>query len=101
MFYCFCYFIQQERGINLHESLNIDEETRYSSVYRRNAIDDGGSGELDDIVMNSQNSETFGGPSASSIKKFADSSHAKSSNATRMLSSSSMVFPQIITLTFI
>ncbi|KAJ6696151.1 ATAXIN-2-like protein [Salix koriyanagi] len=82
--------LAEERGINLHESLNIDEETRYSSVYRGNAIDDGGSGELDDIVMNSQNSETFGGPSASSIKKFADSSHAKSNDGTRMLSSSSM-----------
>ncbi|KAJ6706279.1 ATAXIN 2-RELATED [Salix purpurea] len=61
--------LAEERGINLHESLNIDEETRYSSVYRV---------------------KLFGGPSASSIKKFADSSHAKSNDGTRMLSSSSM-----------
>jgi hypothetical protein len=48
-------------------------------------------------VMNSHNSETFGGPSASSIKKLADLSHAKSNDGPRVLSSSSLVFPQIIT----
>ncbi|XP_024453823.1 polyadenylate-binding protein-interacting protein 3 isoform X4 [Populus trichocarpa] len=82
--------LAEERGINLHESCNIDEETRYSSVYRGGAIDDGGYEELDDIVMNSHNSETFGGPSASSIKKLADLSHAKSNDGPRVLSSSSL-----------
>jgi hypothetical protein len=97
LYYFFCQFIQQERGIHLHESFEVDEETRFSSVYRGGAIDDGGYEELDDIVMNSHNSETFGGPSASSIKKLADLSHAKSNDGPRVLSSSSLVFPQIIT----
>ncbi|XP_011040052.1 PREDICTED: polyadenylate-binding protein-interacting protein 4-like isoform X4 [Populus euphratica] len=82
--------LAEERGINLHESCNIDEETRYSSVYRGGAIDDGGYEELDDIVMNSHNSETFGGPSASSIKKLADLSHAKSNDGALVLSGSSL-----------
>jgi hypothetical protein len=95
--YFFCQFIQQERGIHLHESFEVDEETRFSSVYRGGAIDDGGHEELDDVVLSSLNSETFGGPSASSIKKSADLTHAKSNVGTRVLSTSSLVLSQIIT----
>ena len=48
-------------------------------------------------MSSSLNSETFGGPSASSIKKSADLTHAKSNVGTRVLSTSSLVFSQIIT----
>ncbi|CAK7356548.1 unnamed protein product [Dovyalis caffra] len=82
--------LAEERGIHLHESFDIDEETRFSSVYRGGAIDDGGCEELDHTVINSHDSETFGGPSSCSIKKSADLTQAKSNDGTRVLSSSSL-----------
>ncbi|XP_061948891.1 polyadenylate-binding protein-interacting protein 3-like isoform X4 [Populus nigra] len=82
--------LAEERGIHLHESFEVDEETRFSSVYRGGAIDDGGHEELDDVVLSSLNGETFGGPSASSIKKSADLTHAKTNVGTRVLSTSSL-----------
>ncbi|KAJ6308814.1 hypothetical protein OIU76_018410 [Salix suchowensis] len=81
--------LAEERGIHLDESFDVDEETRFSSVFRGGAIDDGGHEELDDVVLSSHSSETFGGPSASCNKKSAELTHAKSNVGTQVLSTSS------------
>ncbi|KAL4589266.1 hypothetical protein LXL04_002172 [Taraxacum kok-saghyz] len=46
--------LAEERGIRLHDKFDVDEETKYSSVFR-GAVDD----ENED-VLDSQNNETFG-----------------------------------------
>ncbi|KAL5700539.1 Polyadenylate-binding protein-interacting protein 3 [Ranunculus cassubicifolius] len=51
----------EERGLNFGEDFDVDEETRFSSVFR--GISDSGYEENEDIVLDSQNSETFGGSS--------------------------------------
>ncbi|KAJ6342520.1 hypothetical protein OIU78_010451 [Salix suchowensis] len=81
--------LAEERGIHLDESFDVDEETRFSSVFRGGAIDDGGHEELDDVVLSSHSSETFAGPSASCNKKSAELTHAKSNVGTQVLSTSS------------
>ncbi|KAL3840789.1 hypothetical protein ACJIZ3_025380 [Penstemon smallii] len=53
--------LAEERGIQLDGSLDIDEETRFSSVYR--GVDDSGYDEIEDILFDTQNDETFGGVS--------------------------------------
>ncbi|KAH8521132.1 hypothetical protein H0E87_002258 [Populus deltoides] len=50
--------LAEERGIHLHESFEVDEETRFSSVYRGGAIDDGGHEELDDDEVQCSQSST-------------------------------------------
>ncbi|KAK9078370.1 hypothetical protein SSX86_002427 [Deinandra increscens subsp. villosa] len=49
--------LAEERGIHFHDKFDLDEETKYSSVFR--GVDDSGYDENEDI-MDSQNSETFG-----------------------------------------
>ncbi|XP_073064528.1 polyadenylate-binding protein-interacting protein 4-like isoform X3 [Primulina eburnea] len=59
--------LAEERGIQLDGNFDIDEETRFSSVYR--VVDDGGYDEIEDILLDSQNDETFGVVSSSVIDK--------------------------------
>ncbi|WCJ39463.1 Polyadenylate-binding protein-interacting protein 3 [Euphorbia peplus] len=52
--------LAEERGIHLDETFDIDEETRFSSVYRGISVDDSGYEETEDIMLDSRNTETFG-----------------------------------------
>ncbi|KAI3803345.1 hypothetical protein L1987_31496 [Smallanthus sonchifolius] len=49
--------LAEERGIRLHDKFDVDEETKYSSVYR--GVDDSGYDENEDI-LDPQNSQTYG-----------------------------------------
>ncbi|KAF2323606.1 hypothetical protein GH714_036294 [Hevea brasiliensis] len=82
--------LAEERGIQLYENFDIDEETRFSSVYRGIVIDDSGYDETEDMMLDSRNSETFGGTSAPSTMKSADLTDGKSNGGARVLSSSSL-----------
>ncbi|KAK8946030.1 hypothetical protein KSP40_PGU009776 [Platanthera guangdongensis] len=50
--------LAEERGMQFHEGFDIDEENRYSAVYRQ--IDDGRFEESEDLSSDSCNTETFG-----------------------------------------
>ncbi|KAG8656484.1 polyadenylate-binding protein-interacting protein 3 isoform X3 [Manihot esculenta] len=82
--------LAEERGIHLDGNFDIDEETRYSSVYRGIGIDDSGYDETEDIMFDSHNSETFGAASASYTNESADLTHGRSNEVVRVLSSSSL-----------
>lgn len=83
--------------MNLHENFDIDEETRFSSVYRGSALDDSGYEEDEDIMLDSCNDETFGGSSGSVSQRPADLTSGKRSEAAQLSSSSSLVVvPQLI-----
>ncbi|CAI9261940.1 unnamed protein product [Lactuca saligna] len=56
--------LAEERGIHFHSSFDLDEETKYSSVFR--GVDDSGYDENEDI-WDSENNETFGNVSDSII----------------------------------
>ncbi|KAL2534177.1 Polyadenylate-binding protein-interacting protein 4 [Abeliophyllum distichum] len=58
--------LAEERGLQLNEQFELDEETRFSSVYR--GVDDSGCDEIEDM-LDSRNDETFGGVSRSVIRK--------------------------------
>ncbi|XP_020533952.1 polyadenylate-binding protein-interacting protein 3 isoform X3 [Jatropha curcas] len=82
--------LAEERGIHLHENFDIDEETRFSSVYRGTRADDSGYEETEDILLDSRNSETFGDAPASYSTKSMDLAHGKSDDRSQVLSSSSL-----------
>ncbi|EPS71769.1 hypothetical protein M569_02990 [Genlisea aurea] len=50
--------LAEERGLQINGNLDIDEETRFSSVYR--GVDASGCDEIDDLILNPRNDETFG-----------------------------------------
>ncbi|XP_009372375.2 polyadenylate-binding protein-interacting protein 3 isoform X1 [Pyrus x bretschneideri] len=77
----------EERGIHLH--VDIDEETRFSSVYRGEVVDDSGYDEDEDILLDTRNTETFGDSTGSLRKSSMDWTTGKSNN--RAPSSSSFV----------
>lgn len=62
--------LAEERGIHLNEDFDIDEETKFSSVFR--GVDDSGYEEDEEIVVDVRNSETFGGPSSCNSQSFSD-----------------------------
>ncbi|XP_040370900.1 polyadenylate-binding protein-interacting protein 3 isoform X2 [Rosa chinensis] len=62
----------EERGMQPYENFDIDEETRYSSVYRGEVVDDSGYDEDEDILLDSRNTETFGGSPGSEQKSSID-----------------------------
>lgn len=87
-----CTIIAQERGIHLNEDFDIDEETKFSSVYR--GVDDSGYEEDEEIVVDIRNSETFGGPSSSNSQSLSDLIGANSKDEARLSScTSSLVEP--------
>uniref|UniRef100_A0A5B7ASW3 Putative polyadenylate-binding protein-interacting protein 4 isoform X1 n=1 Tax=Davidia involucrata TaxID=16924 RepID=A0A5B7ASW3_DAVIN len=81
--------LAEERGIHLHENFDIDEETRFSSVFR--GFDDSGYDDNEDILLDSHNNETFGGASGSIVSRsFTDVTSGKSNDGGQVSSSSSM-----------
>lgn len=85
---------KQERGIEFHNKFDIDEETRFSSVFRGQVADDSAHDENEDISFNSRNLETFGGSPGSDIR-FADTFSGKCSDVASVSSSSSLVYIQL------
>ncbi|XP_022723210.1 polyadenylate-binding protein-interacting protein 4-like isoform X3 [Durio zibethinus] len=83
--------LAEERGFDLHDNLDIDEEMRFSSVYRGRGADDSGYEEEEDIMLDSHNIETFGDSSDSLSRKSVDFTCSQSSDGVRMPSSSSLV----------
>ncbi|XP_039070369.1 polyadenylate-binding protein-interacting protein 3-like isoform X1 [Hibiscus syriacus] len=81
----------EERGFDLHDNLDIDEEMRYSSVFRGRGFDDSGYEEEEDIMLDSHNIETFGDSSDSLSRGPADLTCFQSSDGARMPSSTSLV----------
>ncbi|KAF7814078.1 polyadenylate-binding protein-interacting protein 3-like isoform X1 [Senna tora] len=87
--------LAEERGFYLHKNFDIDEETRYSSVYRDKGVDDSGYDENEDIMLDSHNSETFGSTLASVIGGSGELTGGKGNDGARTSSNSSaMDFPQ-------
>ncbi|OVA08908.1 LsmAD domain [Macleaya cordata] len=66
--------LAEERGLHFLEDFNIDEETRFSSVFR--GFDDSGY-EEDEVILDSENTETFGASSSSLISKSSDLARGK------------------------
>ncbi|KAK4789428.1 hypothetical protein SAY86_016732 [Trapa natans] len=64
--------LAEERGLQLHEDFDVDEETRFSSVFRGRVADDSGYGEDEDILFNSRNTDTFGDSDAPITTGFSD-----------------------------
>ncbi|XP_023524688.1 polyadenylate-binding protein-interacting protein 3-like isoform X1 [Cucurbita pepo subsp. pepo] len=81
--------LAEERGIDLHDKFDIDEETRFSSVVRGKVADDSGYDENEEISFNSRNMETFGGSSGSDIM-FAGTFSGKCSDVASVSGSSSL-----------
>ncbi|XAR49903.1 hypothetical protein NMG60_11004083 [Bertholletia excelsa] len=82
--------LAEERGIHLPGNFDIDEETRFSSVYR--VADDSGYDEDEDILLDSRNSETFGDASGSvASRSIADLTSGKSNDGAQTSSCSSSV----------
>ncbi|CAI0461900.1 unnamed protein product [Linum tenue] len=71
--------LAEERGINLGEDFDGDEEVRFSSVIRGRGLDDSGYDEDEDILLDKRNTETFGDVPASSGAK-TDHLHRGTSN---------------------
>ncbi|XP_010534936.1 PREDICTED: polyadenylate-binding protein-interacting protein 3-like isoform X4 [Tarenaya hassleriana] len=65
--------IAEERGLQLNETFDTDEETKYSSVHRVEEFDDSGLKDEEDILLDSCNNLTFGDTSASDGNKSASS----------------------------
>ncbi|XP_056842003.1 uncharacterized protein LOC108862772 isoform X2 [Raphanus sativus] len=66
--------VAEERGLQLSEKSDIDEETKYSAVRRVDKFDDGGFNEEDDKLLDTCNDKNFGGSSTSSVQKSTSSS---------------------------
>lgn len=84
-------FSQQERG--LYHNFDIDEETRFSSVYRGKGVDDSGYDENEDRLLDSHNSETFDNIYGLVNKSPGEASGRKGSNGAQTWSNFSSVVP--------
>ncbi|XP_042510204.1 polyadenylate-binding protein-interacting protein 4-like isoform X2 [Macadamia integrifolia] len=72
--------LAEERGFCFHEDFDIDEETRFSSVFR--GVDDSGYEESEDTTLDSRNTETFGGSSGTAISiSFSDVARGRTDGA--------------------
>lgn len=81
--------------MHLYEDFDIDEETRFSSVYRGKGVDDSGHDARDDILIDSRNSETFCGMVAPVIKKSSDLANGEGNDGAQLSPDSSVkVFHQ-------
>ncbi|KAM6585350.1 hypothetical protein CsatB_012352 [Cannabis sativa] len=79
--------LAEERGFQLSGNLDIDEETRFSSVFRGKIADDSGYDE--DILVDSHNNDTFGDSCTSGISSSSsDWNKGKSNDGARASSSS-------------
>ncbi|KAL6000698.1 Polyadenylate-binding protein-interacting protein 3 [Asimina triloba] len=80
--------LAEERGINFSDDFDLDEESRFSSVFR--GVDDGRYEENEDTRLNDCNSETFGGSSlAVSGWSYSDVTSGKSNDGAQASSSCS------------
>ncbi|XP_060218350.1 polyadenylate-binding protein-interacting protein 4-like isoform X1 [Lycium barbarum] len=79
--------LAEERGIQLHENLEVDEETRFSAVVRE--VDDSGYDDCEDILLDSRNDETFQGVSSAMGKSSTDISSRKMNEGAQVSSRSS------------
>ncbi|GMH14220.1 hypothetical protein Nepgr_016061 [Nepenthes gracilis] len=71
--------LAEERGTYPHGNFEMDEETRFSSVFR--GVDDSGCDEDEDVMCDSRNTETFGNSSGpTSSRSFADMTSGKCYN---------------------
>lgn len=71
--------LAEERGTKLQDNLEIDEETRYSSVLRK--FDDSGIDDTEDILLDSWNYETFGSEhDSTNDNAFVESASWRSTN---------------------
>ncbi|XP_016478042.2 polyadenylate-binding protein-interacting protein 4-like [Nicotiana tabacum] len=68
--------LAEERGIQLHGNLEVDEETRFSAVVR--GVDDSGYDDCEDILVDSRNDETFTGTSVGKVVDGAEFSSRSS-----------------------
>ncbi|XP_014500982.1 polyadenylate-binding protein-interacting protein 3 [Vigna radiata var. radiata] len=80
--------LAEERGFHLHEDFDIDEETRFSSVYRGKRADDSGFDE--DVLFDTHSSDTFGGVFGSVVKRSGEISGGKGNDGARTLANSSV-----------
>lgn len=83
--------LAEERGLHLYDNFGLDEETRFSSVYRGKGFDDSGYEEDEEILLDSHNVETFGTSSASVSNRPATFTSSKSSERAVVPSSSSFM----------
>ncbi|PSR96935.1 Polyadenylate-binding protein [Actinidia chinensis var. chinensis] len=82
--------LAEERGFQLHENFDIDEETRFSSVFR--GVDDTGYDENENVMLDSCNIETFSSTLGSAVSMpFAVLTRAKSNGGAQLPSCSSTV----------
>jgi hypothetical protein len=89
-------YFSQERGLHLDEDFDIDEETRFSSVYRGEHVDDTYE-EDEDILFDSHNSETFCGIFGSVDERYGEIIGGEGNGGAHTLANSSfMVYPHII-----
>ncbi|XP_045799940.1 polyadenylate-binding protein-interacting protein 3-like isoform X2 [Trifolium pratense] len=85
--------LAEERGLHLDEDFDIDEETRFSSVYR--GTHDDTYEEDEDILFGSHNSETFNGIFGSVNERYGEINGGEGNNgAPTLANSSSMGYPQ-------
>ncbi|XP_073303059.1 polyadenylate-binding protein-interacting protein 4-like isoform X3 [Primulina huaijiensis] len=90
--------VAEERGVQLDGNLEIDEETRFSSVYR--GVDDRGYDEIEDVSLDSKNDETFGHVSDSATEiPLMNVSIGKTSYGTLASSRSSPMLPKDSSIT--
>ncbi|KAK7389651.1 hypothetical protein VNO78_24870 [Psophocarpus tetragonolobus] len=73
--------LAEERG--LYHNFDVDEETRFSSVYRGKVVDDSGYDEDEDKMLDSYNSETFDNIYGLVIKRPGETSSQKGNNGTQ------------------
>ncbi|GMN36909.1 hypothetical protein TIFTF001_006386 [Ficus carica] len=81
--------LAEERGLHLGENFDIDEEARFSSVYRGKLADDSSYEEEEDVTLDSCNNETFGDSSTSAGNTSIDRTKGKNNDVTQVSSSSS------------
>lgn len=79
--------LAEERGIHLHENFDIDEETRFSSVFR--GVDDSGYDEDEEVLFETRNDETFGASSSVVSKSFGNLTSGKTDDGAQVSSCSS------------
>ncbi|TKY64293.1 Polyadenylate-binding protein-interacting protein 4 [Spatholobus suberectus] len=81
--------LAEERG--LYCNFDIDEETRFSSVYRGKGVDDSGYDENEDNLSDTHDSETFGNIYDLVIKRPGEASGPKGNNGAQTWSNFSSV----------
>ncbi|RDX58492.1 Polyadenylate-binding protein-interacting protein 4 [Mucuna pruriens] len=88
--------LAEERG--LYYNFDIDEETRFSSVYRGKGVDDSGYDEDEDKLLDSHNTDTFGDIYGLVIKRPGEGSGQKGNNGAQTWSNFSSLSQSFVTL---